>query len=235
MTVLLSNLTARRPTMDDLEAITRLIMTCDIAEYGMLDATIEDLRTEWRQSRFNLETDAWIIVTARGQLVGFASVWHSAPVSPANGCQESVPIYMYICVHPQYRGRGIGTLLLRLAEERARQDTLEAPAGVRISLRSTVGNVNTTAGRLLEHEGYTLVRTFWRIVIELNEAYRGSYGRDKLKVDLDVDSKRLSDITPLHEQDGLYIIREYSTYEKELRAGEEIQAEVELVPQEVAG
>lgn len=225
MAVLLSNLSARVPKTDDLEAIARLIIACDIAEYGMPDCTIEHLLSDWQGSEFNLETDAWVIVTMRGEFVGYACVWR----------KPSTDVYMYTCVHPEYRGRGIGTLLLRLCEERARQHMRQVPGGTRVALNSTVSDVNVAAGRLLEREGYTIVRSFWRIAIKLDESYRKSYWRRRLKIDLDVDSKCINGAAQHDEHDGIYIIRQYNTYEKELRAGELIQQEMKPIPQEVAG
>ena len=51
----------RRPTMDDLEAVHRLFEICEIAELGGPEITLDDLRTLWIMSTFNLESDAWLV------------------------------------------------------------------------------------------------------------------------------------------------------------------------------
>jgi len=209
--ILLTNLVARSPKMKDLEAVTELLVTCEIAEHGTSDYTVDDLRSEWQRPSFNLETDAWVVLTAKGQTVGYAAVWH----------KEHEQIYMSSRVHPAYRNRGIGTLLVRLAEQRARLHIHEARAGTRVTLSSTVSSLNEEARQLLEKEGYTSVRQFWRIVIELDESASKSYQHGKLKVDLDLDSHRLVGATNVYERDGLYIVQPYSTYEKELRPDEQ--------------
>lgn len=214
MAVLLTNLVARSPKIKDLEAITELIITCEIAEHNASDYTVDDLRSEWQRPFFNLETDAWVILTTKGQPVGYASVWH----------KEHEQIYMFTRVHPAYRGRGIGTLLVRLAEERARLHIWKARPGTRVTLSSTVSSVNEVARQLLEREGYTTVRQFWRIVIEMDESVSKSYQRGKLKVDLDLDSLRLTGATKAYEREGLYIVQPYHTYEKELRPGNQPRA-----------
>jgi len=66
MAVLLKNLFARAPKMEDLVAITELIAASDIAEYGIADSTMEDLASNWHWPGFNLATDAWVIVTNKG-------------------------------------------------------------------------------------------------------------------------------------------------------------------------
>jgi ribosomal protein S18 acetylase RimI-like enzyme len=217
MAVLLKNLLARAPEMEDLVAITELITACDIAEYGIADSTMEDLASNWHQPGFNLAKDAWVIVTNKGQLVGFACVWH----------RDYEQIFTFVCVHPEYRSRGIGTLLLRLVEERARQHVRNARPGARVTLCGTVNSLNEQAKRLFEREGYTSIRKIWRIVVGSNDSVDKSSRYHADKADLVVDSQRLVDATPLYDLDAIYIIREYVVYEKELRAGEKLPVNFE--------
>ncbi len=214
MAVLLKNLLARAPKMEDLVAITELITACDVDEYGIADSTMEDLASNWHQPGFNLATDAWVIVTNtnKGQAVGFACVWH----------RDYEQIFTLVCVHPEYRGRGIGTLLLRLVEERARQHVRNARPGTRVTLCGTVSSLNEQAKRLFEREGYTSIRKIWRIEAGANDSREKSSQYTAFKADLDVDSRRLVDATQLYDLDAIYIIREYEVYEKELRAGEKL-------------
>ncbi len=212
MAVVLKNLLARAPKMEDLVAINGLIAKCDIAEYGIAGSTMEELASNWQRSGFNLATDAWVIVTNKGQIVGFACVWH----------QDYEQISTFVCVHPEYRSRGIGTLLLRLVEERARRYVRSARSGARVTLRATVSSVNEQAKRLFEREGYTPVRQFWRIAVRVDESLDKSNRHGEIKVDLDVDSQNMIGASQFYDRDAVYIIREYSIYEKELRAGEQL-------------
>src|SRR5256885_6377636 len=159
MTILLHNLLARAPKLNDADAVTKLLIACEIVEDGVSHYTEEDLLATWQKPGFNLVTDARVIVTNKGQLVGYVSIVD----------QQHVLIDMKAYVHPNYRGRGIGTLLLRLAEVRARQHLTCAPLGARVAVHNTVSHANQTAKNLLEYEGYSLVSHFWRIVIETNE------------------------------------------------------------------
>jgi ribosomal protein S18 acetylase RimI-like enzyme len=212
MAVLLKNLLARTPKMEDLVDIAELIAACNIAEYGIsgiADSTMEDLVSNWQRPGFNLATDAWVIVTNKGQIAGFACVWH----------RDYEQISTYVCVHPEYRGRGIGTLLLRLVEERARQWVRNARPGACVTLSGTVSDVNEQAKRLFEREGYTPVRRFWRIVVRPDESIDKSTRQGNLRVDLDVDSHNPVGASQLYDLDAVYIIREYYLFEKELRTG----------------
>jgi GNAT superfamily N-acetyltransferase len=188
-------------------------MACEIVEDGMSDYTEEELRADWQRSGFSLDTDAWVIITNKGQLVGYADVWG----------RDYIQISMRIRVHPEFLGRGIGTLLLRLSEERARQLVRKAPSGVRVTLQSAVSNVNEAAKDLLEQEGYTAKRHFWHMMIDADESIDGSYAAEKARLDLFVEAQKLIGVTQLQSRTGVYIARQYDIYEKELRGGEEPQ------------
>jgi len=217
MAVLLKNLLARSPKLEDMVAITELIKACDVDEHGIADSTMEDMSSNWHQPGFNLATDAWVIVTNKGQAVGFTCVWH----------RDYEQIFTFVCAHPEYRGRGIGTLLLRLVEERARQHVRNARPGTRVTLCGTVSSLNEQAKRLFEREGYTSIRKIWRIEVGANDSMDKSSLYRAFKADLDVESWRLVDATQLYDLDAIYIIREYEVYEKELRAGEKLPVSLE--------
>jgi GNAT superfamily N-acetyltransferase len=216
MPAMLSNLLARAPTIDDLVAVSELLVACDIADYGLTDRTKEDILADWNRAGFNLDTDAWVIVTTDGRLVGYAHVW------PCNAKQNTV----FASVHPEYRNRGIGMLLLRLAEARAREQINMAPSTQRITLSTSTSHLNEAARHLLEREGYTPVRQFWRLIVETedepDESIETFSHRGKLKLDLPVDTVSPIGTTVIQKRTGIYVARQYDVYEKELRAGTEL-------------
>jgi GNAT superfamily N-acetyltransferase len=218
MAILLHNLVARAPKLSDADAVTSLLKTCDIVEDGVSHYTEEDVLAEWQGPDFNLATDAWAIITNKGQFVGYAiTSWNN----------ELMRVNMQACVHPSYRGRGIGTLLLRLAEVRARQFAKYARPGVRVALNNMVSHTNQRAKDLLEHEGYTLVSHSWRIIIETEDivlpASATSTDYQQLRkhtLTLDVSFPCATGTTRIYEPSGWYAARQYDVYEKELRAGD---------------
>ncbi len=218
MPAMLRNLLARAPKIDDLEAVNELLVACDLADYGMPDRTKEDIRAEWCRPGFNLDTDAWIIVTTDGRFVGYAHVW------PCN----STHTYVFASVHPAYRNRGIGMLLLRLAEARAREQINTAPPAARITLASEVSHNNEAARWLFEREGYTPVQQFWRLIVEMedepSESCEAFSQRGKLKLDLAVDTANPVGTMQIQKRTGIYVARQYDVYEKELRSGVELSA-----------
>ncbi len=212
MSILLSNLVARTPTIEDFHSIAELVAACDIAEHGIADSSMRDLASRWQNYSFHLESDAWVIVSARKQFAGFACVWH----------RDHEEFYTFICVHPQYCKRGIGTLLVRIAEQHARELMRHASPGTRVSLRGVVSANNAQARSLFEREGYLLIREFWRVTLELVESSEGSASHaGKFAIEIDVESGQLVGTTPLYEREGIYSVRQFVTYEKELRPADE--------------
>ncbi len=110
-TVLPSGYVLRPPVMADAQGVADLIAARDIADYGSTDASVEEVQNYWEAPRFDLQQDARIIVAPDGLIVGYEEVYPRS--------DERLEFDGY--VHPRETGRGFGTLLLRWAEERARQ------------------------------------------------------------------------------------------------------------------
>jgi len=73
-------------------------------------------------------------------------------------------------VHPDYTRQGIGTHLLRWAESRARERIVELPDDLQVCTHAGIfGNV-PAMHELMANEGYSVVRRFWRMEIEMTEA-----------------------------------------------------------------
>ncbi len=155
---LAEGLIVRAPAMGDLEAVAELVRACETADDGEPEATSDDIRGEWQLPGFRLADDAWIATTLEGGIVGYASVWERAAARrfEADGY-----------THPEYRGRGIGTRLITLTEARA-QERMTATAAEHIAvLLNRVSHANREACHLLENEGYSAARYYWRMEIEV--------------------------------------------------------------------
>jgi mycothiol synthase len=150
----------RHPMMDDLEAVHSLHETCDIAEYGTPDITLDDLRSTWGGPTFNLETDAWMVIAPGNQLVGYAEVQH----------RQYVRTYAFMRVLPEFAGKGIEKHLLNLVEEWAQRQISLAKPEARVTLFSWESSLNTTAQQALLQSGFKEVRHFWRMEIEMSQA-----------------------------------------------------------------
>lgn len=153
--------TVRPASMEDLEAAVALFNTCSMDLIGKEQHEVDETRVEWSTPKFNLEADTRAVLTPDGEIAGYVEVWDIE--------EPHVRIWSWGRVHPNYRGRGIGTYLLRWAEERARQAVPKAPPGTRIVIRHGVLHQDKLAQELLLQEGFKLTRHFWRMLIEMDE------------------------------------------------------------------
>lgn len=150
--------TVRPPTPDDFDAVLAVIVAADIADVGKPDYDESDLRDDWKP--LDLERDTRVVVAGGGVLAGYGTTSAPRSIVHMNG---------HIVVSPEHLGRGIGTLLTRWSEERARERIAEAPESARVSLGHGTVVSNTAAVDLLRHEGYEIERYFLRMSIELDE------------------------------------------------------------------
>ena len=97
----------RRPGSGDLGAVVELLRTVEVADTGEAEWDERQLRDHW--GTIELERDAWL-VELDGRLAGYADL----EVRP--GGRIMADGY----VHPELRGRGVGSELLRLTEDEAR-------------------------------------------------------------------------------------------------------------------
>ena len=147
----MDDITVRAPTLDDAPAVAALIAARDRADFAEADPigfTGDELRDWWARDAAALATDAWIAV-AGGEVVAFARV--GAERDLANVEDES-------CVHPEARGRGLGSELLDRAESWAHERGLA---------RMQMHVVNDDGRQLAQDRGHELVRYFWRMEIDL--------------------------------------------------------------------
>ena len=154
----LQGLVVRAPTAGDAQGVADLVVAYDMDAYGSADYTVADLRDEWGQPGFVLRTDATIVATPAGQIVGYAALQEHGQHARLAGDGY---------VHPAYRGRGIGTSLVRWAERRAQDVMVLAPAESRVTLDQRTAATDAAAAALFAREGYTHVRTFWHMAIRL--------------------------------------------------------------------
>lgn len=166
MIVRLHNLAARRPSMKDLASVAALWhIDDDCKDMSVLEKTEEDVQRQWQAQGFQLAQDAWMIVNRKQETVAYADVrMHEDTRS------EKELLALTLVVHPAYRGRGVGTLLVRLIEQRARDIADMLPPRRPVALRYIMHSQNVAAKNLLEREGYERLERFWRISLQ-HEVY----------------------------------------------------------------
>jgi mycothiol synthase len=136
----------RAPEDGDLDDVLALCRAADVAVWGDSDWTRDDLRSEWDD--LNLQRDAWL-VEVDGALAGYGTFEdRGAGRLMGDGY-----------VHPEFRGRAVGSRLVDLYERRA----AEIPDGS--TLESAALRGDGAADRLFTSRGYEPVRHFYRMVV----------------------------------------------------------------------
>jgi mycothiol synthase len=152
--------TSRPATWDDLDAVGKLLVVADLADLGEQDFFIEELQDDWRQPQLDMATDTWL-VKSNGEACAYT--WLLARNSHRDLDSWGV-------VHPEHRGRGLGRFLLEVVERRAAEHGALVPAGERAKLLFHTLAVDSAARELLLGRRFDLVRHFWRMDIELENA-----------------------------------------------------------------
>lgn len=144
----------------DLNTVTQLIYDACAADGDTVVAvTADELKHEWETPGFTLEQDAFLVEAYDGRIVGYEEFFDE---------YEHAKLRTDGYVHPDFRGRGIGTALLHIIEQRARDEMTLAKPEVRVSLRSTIDNRDSVSHELHRNEGYQPLRYHWRMEINLD-------------------------------------------------------------------
>ena len=146
---------SRPAAIDDAGAVADVIVASQ-ESYGSDTGTTADVvRYFW--STVNLETQSIIVETPDGEIVATAEI--------DNHDFRSISVYGQ--VHPDYRGRGIGSYIVAWAERWMRDRIDHAPADTPVTVQQLISSRNEPARRLLEGAGYAPVRTTLTMGIDL--------------------------------------------------------------------
>jgi mycothiol synthase len=158
-TILSPDLKLRPARWADLNSVAQLMYDACAADGDtILAMTPEEIKHDWETPGFSLENDAFVIETNEGRVVGYDEV-----VNEYGHARLRMDGY----VHPDFKGHGIGTTLLRVIEKRAREIMTLAEPDVRVILSSTVDNRDPGSHSLHQNEGYQPIRYHWRMEIVL--------------------------------------------------------------------
>ena len=148
----------RAPTLEDAQVIAELIAACQLADGDEAEMTTDELLGDW--ASVELAEEAVAVTAPDGRIVGYADVLN----------RRYVRVSVYGYVHPDHRGRGVGTYFVRWGETWLQERLHSAPEHARVVVEHFVRASNDTAQGLLDALGYSPVRTHYWMAIELDEA-----------------------------------------------------------------
>jgi len=157
-----SSLNLRTAQWADVNAVAQLIYDVCKADGDVTVATTpEELTSEWKTEGFNVEHDVFLVETKDGRVVGSEEFFNAKDHFHLNADGY---------IHPEFKGLGIGTSMLRAVEARAREDMKLAEPDLRVFLQSTFDNKDEQGHILHKAEGYSPIRYHWRMEIKLEAA-----------------------------------------------------------------
>ena len=134
-------LSARTLTIDDVDATIAMINACELHDTGEPMWERSDLLSDIRTDDFDLARD-WVGIFDEARIVGWGLYVH--------------PRRAWADVHPDRRGRGVGTWLRRWTEERARARGADRVSQVIDDERQEVGAMLAASGYLARHTSWIL-------------------------------------------------------------------------------
>jgi mycothiol synthase len=153
--------TLRPPTLDDVPAVVAMLNASSLDTLGTPQFTEEEFRADWQEPGFTLATDSHLVTAPDGQVAGMTDIIFRPPY---------VRNFIWGRVHPQHRGLGIGTLLNQWAEARVMERLADAPPDARVTAECSNVSTHQAADELMKARGYSHVRSFYSMKIEMTDA-----------------------------------------------------------------
>ena len=153
--------TARGAIMEDLEPSVQLFNRWSRAVIGRDEfANTDSIRSEWQAPGVDIAEDVRHIFAPNGELIGHVEVWtNSTPL---------VHPELWARLDPEYEDLGIGTWMIRWAEQRALSALTDASTGLRFAPRLGTYRHAIKAKKLFEDLGYRHIRSSYHMIIEMD-------------------------------------------------------------------
>jgi GNAT superfamily N-acetyltransferase len=150
----------RQATIDDAQQVAALMNTCSQLLIGLDERDAGELMADWGDPQFDLDHNS-LMVFAGEKLIAYSKFWGIMPPYVRNS-------YL-VRVHPEYRGLGVGMLLNRWAEAKARIYMQNAPIDLKVILTCIINRKDEGARQLMAAFGSKIVRNTWVMEADLTQ------------------------------------------------------------------
>ncbi len=153
--------TVRGATLEDVEPSLELYNKWSQTVLGRDEINdAQAIRNEWVSPGFDPARDIRLVITPHDTLVGYVEVWTTAkpPVHP----------WIWGRVHPDYDGKGIGTFMLKWAEQRAKLALNELMPNLRFAPHVGIYSQARESQKLFKDLGYHYIRSSYRMLIHFD-------------------------------------------------------------------
>ncbi|MEN4099951.1 MAG: GNAT family N-acetyltransferase [Anaerolineaceae bacterium] len=128
---------------------------------GSPKLSLDGMIGEWQFPEVDLDSHTRIVRSPQGKIIAYGELWDIF--------KPYVHKNVYVRVHRDHRGLGIGSWLLEFAESQAVVRVDLAPMGKKVTMKaSTFGNDHAATDLLISH-GFTRARVYYTMKIRLDK------------------------------------------------------------------
>ncbi len=153
----MSSFAIRPMTRDDVDAVTTLLAAAEMVDRTEEHYSVEDVVEELENPMIDPSKD-WLLVEADGNVVAHSRL---LPRAPDDG---AISLGVDGVVHPAHRRHGIGSRLVPLLVQRARDYAQEQGEGLRPVITGSAPSDNADLAAIFERQG--LVPRGWSFVMQ---------------------------------------------------------------------
>lgn len=198
----------RPVNVDDAAAVTKVINSFSQAYAGIDEETAEEVAGFWKTPGVDLAEDTRVLVSASGEVVGYAEAlsWNEVPVNP----------YIFQRVQPALLGSAAHGQLLDWAVERCKHALTRVPADLRVAIgMHSLAGVPAQA-ELLASRGFKVVRHLFEMGIDFTQAPPAAVWPDGIRLE-PFDAER--DVVKIYQAHEEAFSDHFGHVEEEFEAG----------------
>jgi GNAT superfamily N-acetyltransferase len=143
----------------DASAVADMINASSMRTVGFPRAVVDSVGNLWAYRFVPFASEKVVAIDENDKVVGYAYLTIE---------DNYIVVETGASVHPDNWNQGIDTALLEWAEARAKESSLKAPQGIRTVLQTSLYDAEKDAVQLFEDYGYTRVREWVHLVLEMD-------------------------------------------------------------------